>query len=782
VAVILAGLVWAVFGQSARFRFVNYDDQTYIYDNPVVQRGLTWKGLGWALTYGGIGHWHPLTWLTHMIDCQLFGQWAGGHHLTNVFFQSLAAVFLFCALHAMTGKVWRSAFVAAVFAIHPLRAESVAWISERKDVLSGLFFMLTLWSYARYVRQPNPLRLGLTVALYALGLLSKNMLVTLPFVLLLLDWWPLGRLRPNPGLEVFSPATKETVRALLREKIPLFLLSVASCVATVLVPERVGASARVALGARMANAVQSYVIYLRQLFFPVRLEIPYLAATEHNPAWLFLVSCGLLLAITTIAVFNARKRPYIMVGWLWYLGMLVPAIGLVQISYYTHADRYTYLPEIGIAIAVAWAIAEWTAHWRWHTAITGGAMGLVVATLAIMCHKQTSYWHDNFSLWPWVIKCDPRNEIAHFCLGSALFDRGQVDSAITEYEKVLAINPRDAQTQCNLGLALWQEGRTNEAVARYHRALKLESDYAEAWGNLGVALYDRGEKEQSIAAYRKALQIKPEYPEGWSYLGVALFDKGEKDAAASACRKAVELKPDYAEAWVNLGVVLLDEKRTNDARASYARAIQCDPLNAKAEYNLGDLLASEGNVTEATAHFRRAITLQPRSARANFGFASALSATGQMEEAIIYYRKATELDPQSADNFAALGLACFQAGKNREAIAAWERGLEIDPKQPSVQNNLAWVLATSAQDTLRNGSQAVALAEKANQLTDGDSPAVLHTLAAAYAEAGRFSDAKRTAQRALAGARIQKNEELVTRLQKEMVLYESGKPLRDLPP
>ena len=360
VCLFLASAIWVVFGQTLHYDFVNYDDYQYVYENPVVQKGLTWEGFRWALTYGNIGHWHPLTWLSHMLDCQLYGLQAGGHHLTNILLHGAATILLFLVLRRMTGFLWRSAFVAAVFAIHPLRAESVAWVAERKDVLSAFFFMLTLGAYVRYVKKSkvqspkSKVYYSLMLLFFVLGLLSKNMLVTMPFVLLLLDYWPLNRLAG------FSP------RIWLRrvaEKTPLLVLTVGSCVATALVPEKM-TTGKLPIGLRLENAVVSYVTYLWQMIHPAGLACLYPNPTNYLPFWQVAGAVGLLLAISGAAWAFRKTHPCLVVGWLWYLGMMVPVIGIVQISHYAHADRYTYLPQIGLYLMLTWAAADLCAGWR----------------------------------------------------------------------------------------------------------------------------------------------------------------------------------------------------------------------------------------------------------------------------------------------------------------------------------------------------------------------------------------------------------------------------------
>jgi tetratricopeptide (TPR) repeat protein len=715
VCVFLVLAVLAVFGQTARFGFVNYDDQLYVYENPIVQQGLTFKGALWAFTYGKIGHWHPLTWLTHMADCQFYGLWPGGPHLTNVALHAFASVILFLVLRAMTGTFWRSAFVAAVFAVHPLRAESVAWIAERKDVLSGMFFMLTLWAYSRYARLPSRGRYAAVILLYALGLLAKNMLVTLPFVLLLLDWWPLGRMK-LVGVESAKTDSRNHPAAfstLVKEKIPLFLLSAASCIATALAPETVGTLGHVPITERVGNALVSYVVYLRQMVCPAGLALPYLFPPDGIPIWKVSLALLLLATVTAGVVLCQRKRPYLLVGWLWYLGMLIPTIGLVQISYYARADRYTYLPGIGVAIAATWAVADWSARWKHRRALLGGMMMAVIGALTVWGHIQTSYWRDSESLWTHVLACTSGNYVAHYCLGAARADQGANDDAVAQYRMALNIKPDCAEARSNLGTSLFEKGEKEEAIAQYRKALEINPDYAKARGNLGVALFDKGDRQGAIEQYRKALGINSEDAEVRSNLGIALFDSGD----------------------------------TQEAIAQYRKALEVDPRYVKADYNWGNALASQGQLDEAIAHFRMAVKINPEYAKA----------------------------------YSALGLVYFQKGDVKDAIDSWQHALEIKPDQPDVQNNLAWLLAATPDTSLRNGAKAVALAEQANQLNGGANPIVLHTLAAAYAETGRYRDAAATARHALELAVSQKNDDLIAKLPNEIKLYEADKPTRDAP-
>ena len=620
ICVFLVLLVAAVFGQTARFGFVNYDDPDYVSGNPVVKKGLTLQGAVWALTYGRIGHWHPLTWLSHMADCQIYGLWAGGHHLTNVALHAAAAALLFLVLRDMTGKMWRSAFVAAVFAIHPLRVESVAWIAERKDVLSGVFFMLTLWVYAQYVRRPSRGRyVGMTL-LYGLGLLSKNTLVTLPFVLLLLDYWPLKRIADGG-----SPVSD--LKPLLLEKIPLFLLSIGSCVVTALVPEKITDGYQLPIWLRVGNALVAYVTYLRQMMFPAGLANPYPYPPDGVPFWQAALAFVLLVAISAGVFVGRNQRPFLLMGWLWYLGVMVPMIGIVQISYYAHADRYTYLPEIGLAIAGTWAVAEWSAGWKFRRAVSGGLMAVIIAALMVCAAIQTSFWKSSEPLWNHTLAVTSNNSFAHNNLAVALLQKGDVDGAIVHLREAVAIWPDYAQAQNNLGNALLQKGRLDEAIARYQKALAIQPDNIEVQNNLGIAFFQKGLVDEAVAQYQKALAIEPDFAEAHNNLGNALYQKGRVDDAIVQFQKALAGKPDIADAHNNLGAALLQKGRVDEAIAQCQKALALQPGHAAARVNLGAALMQAGRMAEALGEYWKVLETQPENVDALNNLAWAL-ATG----------------------------------------------------------------------------------------------------------------------------------------------------------
>ncbi len=542
VCLVLAAITFAVFGQTLTHEFINYDDNDYVYDNPVVARGLTLKGIVRAFTSIHAANWHPLTWLSHMLDCQLYGLHPGGHHLTNIILHIATVIALFLVLRQMTGALWRSAFVAALFAIHPLRVESVAWVAERKDVLSGLFFMLTIGAYVRYARRPWPaVRYGLVVLLFALGLMCKPMLVTLPLVLLLLDYWPLQRMEPRK------------LSGLVLEKLPLLALSAASCVATLLAQNKVIQSTEFfSLPLRLGNALVSSMIYLGQMVWPVGLAVFYPHPHNGLPAWEVALAGTLLAGFSAAALWQRRKQPWLLIGWVWYLVMLLPVAGVIQVGGQAHADRYTYLPQIGIYVAITWLVAEW----RISRAALGGLMAGLLALFMVCAWQQTAYWQNSETLWTCTLACTTDNDIAQDNLGIVLMQKGRIDAAINCFQQALQIRPDFAEARNNLGNALLQTGRVDAAITCFQEALQIRPDFAEAHDNLGNALLQTGKVDEAIAHCQRALQIKPDDAEACVNLGNALLRKGRVDDAIAQYQKALQIKPGLEMARKNLGAVL----------------------------------------------------------------------------------------------------------------------------------------------------------------------------------------------------------------------------------
>ncbi|MEY2560088.1 MAG: hypothetical protein QOG51_503, partial [Verrucomicrobiota bacterium] len=468
ICIFLIAITWVVFGQTVYFDFINFDDGEYVYKNPGVTNGLTLAGIVRAFTHSHAANWHPLTWISHMLDCQLYGLSPGGHHATNVAIHAANAVLLFLLVRQMTGALWRSAFVAALFAIHPLHVESVAWVSERKDVLSGLFFILTIGAYVRYARGTwSAKRYALVFILFGCGLMCKSMLVTLPFVLLLLDYWPLKRFAQRAG----DGLTLKIARPLVLEKLPLFALSLASCVMTVFAQNAaLRPLTAFSLPSRVGNAVVAYKDYLVQMFWPSNLAVfyPWDAARLSMPNILF---SGILLLGISAMLFVARQRRYLVTGWLWYLIMLVPVIGVIQVGNQARADRYTYLPQIGLYLLIAWAAADFCMRWRYRRVFLAILSGIILIGLTISARIQASYWRNSESLWSEALSHTADNVIAELNLGEAVDKLGRTTEAIARFERVLQIDPNQPMVHASLGAILLKIGETNAALAHLQKSL-----------------------------------------------------------------------------------------------------------------------------------------------------------------------------------------------------------------------------------------------------------------------------------------------------------------------
>ncbi len=544
----LAGLTWAVFGQTLHHDFINYDDKTYVYENPNITSGLTRPAIFWAFTHAHAGNWHPLTSISHMLDCQLYGLNPSGHHLANVLLHILAVVLLFLVLRQMTGAIWRSAFVAAVFAIHPLRVESVAWIAERKDVLSGVFFMLTLLAYARYVSGGRSLLRYLLVAfLFGLGLMAKPMLVTLPCILLLLDYWPLCRFGSNSLGNGDTAARRATFLHLVAEKIPFFLLSLASALLTWRAQHAAMRSvSEIPLLLRAENAVVSYVRYLRQLLWPTDLALFYPHATL--PLLLVVAAIFLLLVISTVVLCLGRKFPYLITGWGWYLIMLLPVIGLVQVGAQALADRYTYLPQIGVVLAITWSAADATAGIRQRQRVLAFAAVAVTLALAWCARHQTRYWRNSESIWRHTLGVTTNNDVAHNELGEAWLDAGRVDDAIDEFQTALKIGPQLLIAHHNLGLAFLKKGKFADAIGEFRGVLSRDPQSLKSRLNLAAALLESGRAVEAVAEYERALAMAPNFAHGHLDLGAAYLRAGRRADAMAQFNLALQLQPRYAAA------------------------------------------------------------------------------------------------------------------------------------------------------------------------------------------------------------------------------------------
>lgn len=535
VGVALVALTWVVFGQTFHHQFVNFDDPGYVTSNTHVVAGLSWHSVIWAFTHVHSENWHPLTTMSHMLDCQLFGLNAGAHHLVNVVLHSISAVLLFILLQQMTAEFWSSAFVAAVFAIHPLRVESVVWIAERKDVLSGFFFMLTLLAYFYWTQKRTLGRYVVMSILFAFGLMSKPMLVTLPIVLLLLDYWPLRRIRRTEN------GGQKTIAQLVIEKIPLFALSIGSCVATLWAQGfALGSTELLPLKWRIANAVVSYFDYIRQTFWPVNLTPFYIHPENRLQLWRLAVAAIVLIGIIAIVFVRRKKNPYLIVGWFWYLVMLVPVIGIIQVGLQGRADRYTYLPQIGLCVALVWLIRDLTKSYPSRRSdfakaemalkiLLVAVAAIVLGTLSMLSWKQTTHWRDSETLWRNALAITPANDVANVGLGGILFGRGEIDEAIECYRRALWHRDGNAAAHYGLGKALATKQKTDEAIFHFEKALEIQPDSITASNDLGVMFASKGEIANAIAAWRRTLSFDADDPVAANDLAWVLATAADAD-------------------------------------------------------------------------------------------------------------------------------------------------------------------------------------------------------------------------------------------------------------
>jgi len=653
-----------------------------------------------------------------MLDWQLFGLNPGQHHRMNVLIHTVNALLLLVVLERMTGQTTHSAFVAALFALHPLHVESVAWVAERKDVLSGFFWMLTLWSYVRYAEHPKWGRYLVVLGCFALGLMAKPMVVTLPFVLLLLDFWPLQRLQPFGVAKLQAPETSShpmlvSLPRLLMEKLPLLALSVISSMVTLSFLKSWGTIElmdKLSIPARLANALISYGRYIGKMILPEDLSVVY-PHPGSWPAWQVTGAVALLAAISLLVCGVIRRSPYLIVGWLWFLGTLVPVIGLVQVNPQSLADRYTYLPLIGLFIMGVWGAADLMARWPYRRVALGLGGALVMAGCMAVPWHQLRYWQNSITLFSHAANVTTNNAIAYYNLGQALSIKGQLQEPMELYTAALRIRPDHGLAHNNLGLTLARLGRWQEATNHYAAAIRITPQNDLAHFNYGIALATLGNTEEAIAHYETALRLSPDNYMAHNLLGQALRTRNQTESAIAHFSAALRLRPDYAEAHQNWGTALVSQNKLEEAISHFTEALRLKPNLAEAHSQLGLILAALGKTQEALAHYRQAVQLNPN-----------------LVEAL---------------------------------------------------NNLAWALATHPKPEWRNGTEAVAFAQRACKITARKVPALLGTLAAAYAEAGQFTEAVRAAEEARDLASSSGQEELAATNQKLLKLYQSGQPFHE---
>ena len=649
-----------------------YDDIAYVSENQHVLNGFTKEGLLWAFTTTYTANWHPVTWLSLMLDCELFGSPARACHLINLLYHVLNTFLLYWVLRRMTGAFWPSALVAGLFALHPVHVESVAWISERKDVLSTFFWLLTMGAYALYVEGKSRKWYGAMILLFAAGLMAKPMLVTLPFVLLLLDYWPLGRWQPGKAHAKIFPAAKPsgrketqnqqrrpqdiisnggyqkaTVSFLLAEKLPLFLFSGAACVVTFLAQRGAGVMKSLEvldLQTRIGNALLGYVKYLGKIFWPRGLAAFY-PHPRMVPLTQEIAAGAALLVITIILIWFLRRYRCAAVGWLWYLGTLIPVIGLVQVGIQGMADRYCYVPSIGFFIIWAWGVYDLLSRRRFgHTAFVVIAGG-VLSVLSVVTWFQVDYWHNSVTLWSHALAVTRDNFVAHNNLGVALEERRQIDQAVEHFKAALAINPVYEDALTALSPVLLRQGLSDEVKKYAQELLKRQPHHPLAQKILGDALYRQQKYDEAIDCYKKALQGKPDFIEAAFNLALALEKQGKPTEAIAPLEQALVLRPDYVAAREKVAALLFARQEYNEAASHYARLVELQPQNATAHNNLGSAFTMQNKLAEAVEQYQKALSLRPDYVDAYMNLGTALTKMNKFKEAVEQYEQALKIQP-----------------------------------------------------------------------------------------------------------------------------------------
>ena len=637
-------LTLAVYWPVCRYPFAGLDDDVVITHNPWVNGGLSLVGLRWAATTLAGTMWFPLTWISYMADVQFFGAGAGSHHLANLLIHATNSILLFLTLNALTGSRWKSAFVSAMFAVHPLHAESVVWITERKDVLSGLFWMITLATYQWYVHRPRLGRYLALLGIFVLGLMAKPMLVTLPFVLLLLDYWPLGRFRGGKGMA--PGALPNRIRELFAEKLPLLAVAAGFSLLTIITQNRGGAISSldaVPFWARLANAVVSYAWYVRKTVVPTALAIYYphpgtaIGTGEIIAATLF---AG---AVTWFVLRSSTVRPALAVGWLWYLGTLIPTLGLVQVGAYARADRFTYLPLIGLFILVAWdAPFLLTRKFRYVSLLPwmGGALTLL---MAVACSIQVGYWRDDETLFGHALAVTQRNWMVHCNLGATLMEMGKLEEARNEFQEALRINPNFELARLNLGQTLSRLGKDNEAEGQFLAVLRQNPDDGKAHFSLGRHLADKGRLDEALLHLNTAIRLEPDFAAAHEALGQVLSERGDGELAIAALSRALQLQPDLAAARTALGWALMKAGRSAEALDRFRVVLAVQPDSAEALTGAGAALGEAGRFDEATASLQAALRLDPGAPEIHNNLAIVFQRMGRQEAADREWQEAVRL-------------------------------------------------------------------------------------------------------------------------------------------
>jgi tetratricopeptide (TPR) repeat protein len=783
--ILLLALTLTAYLGVAKCGFITFDDPDYVTQNPYVKQGLTPASLQWAFTKFHSSNWHPLTWISHMVDVELFGLKPAGHHLHNLLLHSLNAALLFLLLCYCTNSGGKAFLVAALFALHPLHVESVAWVSERKDVLSTCFGLLCLLAYARFAQgkikneKIKSVWYGLALLCFALGLMSKPMLVTWPFVLLVLDIWPLRRI----DLSTLN-SQRSTLWRLVLEKLPFFILTALSCIITM----RAQGTGRsvvslewLPLEVRFGNASAAVFDYLARTLVPTKLAVFY-PFPEEVPWGKALMALALIVVLFGLALRRLKFDPALFVGLAWFVGTLIPVIGLVQVGMQASADRYTYIPHIGLFIATVWGIGGSTAALRCKRVLPAAISSLALAGCWLLTAKQVQVWRSDLTLFEHAKNVTERNYIAMTIYGKQLADQGQNEAALACYDVVRQIQPRYALGHYVTAEAYRNMGRTNDALAGYSMAIQLDPHHAESFNSRGALLTSLSRVTEAKDDFRRAIELMPSFVLPHLNLGIVLQHEGRYSEAAASFRNYLTLEPGSIRALSLLGDAEFRLGNFAAASSAYEKALQLDPFHAGANFGLGCVYIATARFSDAEALLANLTAREPKMAEAYFQLSIAQTALDRKSDAIGNLRHAVGLKPVSALYHYHLAAVLTQAGSKFEAIQHYNQTLELDPNFIEALNNLAWLLATDPDPSIQNPERAVSLAIKACELTNQKEALLVGTLAAAYAAAERFPEAIATAECAIELATAAGQSEVAARNEELLNLYRAGQPYREAVP
>ncbi len=701
----LSLMTGAVFGVAVTHDFINYDDPAYVTKNHHVQGGLSMKGVVWAFTttLEDHDHWHPVTMLSHMLDCQLFGLNPAGHHFTNILLHILNTILLFVLLHRMTKDLWPSALVAALFALHPLHVESVVWIAERKDVLSTFFMLATLWAYVSYVEESGKGKYLLALSLFAFSLMSKSIVVTLPFLLLLLDFWPLGRLSFISDMNRQGPSSPVPTRKILWEKAPFFLLSIIVSIVTLLArQDRLTDTSRLlySFSERVIRTVDGYVFYIWKMFVPTNLSVAYL---PDSPVfnWGSLLSLAFLIGVTFLCFKGIKKRPYLVVGWVWYLATLAPVSGIIQTGPTILADRYTYVPMVGLFIMLSWGLLELNTGRLRDMPVGIIAMFLFLAVCAALCFKQVGFWKNSVTLFSRTISVNPDNYIARLNLGLALYKAGSKDEALDHLYRAIQLTPQSQKARFGLGHVLCDMRRYKEAIDQLSEAIRISPTHGKAHMDLAICLSRTGRFEKAREHFTKAIELMPDNPEAYYNYGYALELENRNEEALDQMKEALDINPNHIFARGSLdtltGIQLYEDGKIQEAAERLQEVVRRIPEQSQASHYLGLIALSRKEMDSAISHFSNAIKANSGYTEAHVNLGIALAGKEDFAKADEAFSEALKIEPyhvKARYNYAA---SLYLQHRDKEAVEELAKTLEIDPDYKEARDLLNTLQSTNIE-------------------------------------------------------------------------------------